>query len=198
MKKNRQLRAVTACLNDGPFLLLLRNSTLVDQIGDAHVGHTGIGLKAYLTSTTVGITVFHSECLNLGLQLAQCVFVDFGEGEATVAGKTATAYAFGNQDVVGAHLGKGYELITEAHLTGGTSDVDGYLAVDGMELETVLEEGHDELYGFVEFHLGHHLTHTVEARALVTENGIFALLGSYPKGFFQFGTLAVGNVEHSL
>ncbi len=98
----------------------------------------------------------------------------------------------------------------------------GDMTVDRMEVEAVDEILHDKLGRLVELHLMHHLAlrasfftlgrvdasitllslthnlaHTMQTRTLGAEDGVFALFAGFPKGSFEFGTLAVGNVEHT-
>ena len=70
--------------------------------------------------------------------------------------------------------------------------------VGGMEVETILQVGHDEFGRLVELHLLHHFLHAVQTGTLATEHGILTLLRSFPEGGFEFGTLTVGDVEHTL
>ena len=136
--------------------------------------------------------------LDLRAKLAQAVLIELGEGEAAIAGKATTTHAFRQENIVGAQLGQIDQVVGHAHLTGRTSYVQSNRTIDGMEIEAWHQILHDELTGLVEMHLMHHLLHTVQARALSTENGVLALLGSLPQGGLEFGTLAVGNVKHTL
>ena len=68
-----------------------RGGTLVDQIDDAHVGDAGIRFQANLAGAAVGVAHFDMVGLYLRTKLAQAVFVQLREGEATVAGKATTA-----------------------------------------------------------------------------------------------------------
>ena len=67
-----------------------------------------------------------------------------------------------------------------------------------MEVKTIYEISHDKFGWLIEFHLLHHLAHTVQARTLSAEHWIFALLRCFPKRCLQFGTLTVCNIEHTL
>ena len=136
--------------------------------------------------------------LDLRTELAQTVLVEFREGETTVASEAAAADTLGQEDLRGAHLGEVDEIVGHTHLSSRTGDVEGDGTVDGVEVETWHEIVHDELCRLVEFHLMHHLFHAVQTGTLGTEHGVLAVFGGLPQRLLQFGTLAVGNVEHTL
>ena len=74
----------------------------------------------------------------------------------------------------------------------------GDMAVDRMEVEAVDEIFHNKLSRFIQFHFMHHLFHAMQTRTLRTEDWVFTLFAGFPKGCFEFSTLAVGYVEHAL
>ena len=97
----------------------------------------------------------------------------------------------------GAEFGQGDDGVCQPHAAHGAGDVQGYGAVGLCEDQTVAQESVDELGGFVEFHPFDGFTHTVQAGTLVAKYGVFALLTGFPKGGFELGGFAVGNVEHT-
>ena len=140
---------------------LFCGSTLVYEIGNAHIGDAAVGLEANFAGAAVGIAYLNLVFFYLALQFPQSPLVGFGMRPAAVSGKAATAHALGKEHVVGTESGELDEGIAEAHLAGGTSEVDSYTAVDGMEVEMLAQERHDEFRRLVEFHLRNAFTHTM-------------------------------------
>ena len=131
-------------------------------------------------------------------EFAESIFVHLREGETTVARESATAHTFRQIDIVGTQFSQCYQVVGNSHLTCGAGDVKRDAPVDGMEVETVFQVSHDKLGRLVKFETLHHFLHAVEAWALRTEYGITSFLARFPQCFFQFATLAVGDIEHAL
>ena len=66
--------------------------TLINQIDDAHIRYARICLKTNLTGSTIGIAHLNMVSLNLRTELTKTILVEFGEGKAPIASKTATPY----------------------------------------------------------------------------------------------------------
>ena len=67
-----------------------------------------------------------------------------------------------------------------------------------MEVETWHEILHDKLRRLIQLHTFHNLLHAVQTWTLGTKYRITSLFRCFPQRLFQFGTLTVGNVEHTL
>ena len=177
---------------------LFRCRTEVHQIDDAHVRDARIGFETDFTGTAVRVAHLNLVGLDLRTEFSESVLVELWEGEATIASESATAYALGQEHVGRTEFGQGNHILIYTHLSGRTSEVQGNALIGRMEVEAVYEILHDKLGGLVELHLLHHLFHAMQTRTLSAEHWIFTLLGGFPEGGLEFGTLTIGNVEHTL
>ena len=142
---------------------------------NVQIRDTCVGFQTDLTGTAVGVANLNMILLDLRTELAQAIAVQLWEGEATVTGEAAAAHTLWNQHIVRTEFGEGNHILIHTHVTGRAGDMDGNGLVGGMEVETILQVGHDEFGRLVELHLLHHFLHAVQTGTLTTEYGILTL-----------------------
>ena len=168
----------------------------VDKVGDGDVRNAGVGGKADLAGTAVGVA--DRDAFDLVFELAKGVLVEFRVGHSFVAGETAAAYTFGNDHIGGTHTGQLQHLVGLVHQAHRAGEMNGYRGVCLVEVQSVCQELKDELGRFVEPHPLDFVLHTMEARALVAKDRVAAFLAGFPKCILEFLGLSVGDFGHSL
>ena len=156
--------------------LMTAGCGFVDEVDDALVGDGAVGLEADFAGAAVAVAHLDAVVLELLAQFPTCPAINFGVGPSAVAGKAAAAHALGQEDMVAAQACELRHLVHKAHLAGRAGEVQGDAAVDGREHKVVTQVVPDELDGFVELHTGDAFAHAVQAGALVTHDGILAVL----------------------
>lgn len=144
-----------------------RGCDAVYQVHYTTVLDAGVGGEADFAGAAVGEAFADRGGLQGGAQFAEGPGVEFGGGEAFVAGEGAAAHSIGDHNTSGTHTSKLHYLLLQPHQAGGTGDVNSHWFIDRMKLEPATQELPYKLCRLVEFHRLNALAHTVQARALV-------------------------------